>query len=436
MITTYQQALDYLYQFIDPARKPAATHSEATEQLQRVAALLERAGSPQNSLRCVVIAGTKGKGSTAAIIEAIARKAGYRTGLWTSPHLNSYRERIQVDRQPMSQAELVAAVQVLQPLVAEHSAEHGRPSTFDLGFLIALRHFVQHEVDLAILEIGLGGRFDSVNVVTPLVSVITSLSLDHTQFLGTTIAEIAWNKAGIMKPAVPAVMAPASPAAREVLLHEATVVGTPLFEATPNCVEGVILSTERRPYPVAAQPRLRGAFQQENARLALATALCLRDQDLQLPTEALTAGLASVEWPGRLEVVASQPTIVLDGAHNGDSAQKLAQALRDEFHFRRLILVLGVSRDKDLDAILAALVPQADALVFTRSIHPRAEADLDTLTMLVQPYLRGELWLTPDIPDALERARELAQAGDVICVTGSLFVVGAAREYFGLAISD
>jgi dihydrofolate synthase/folylpolyglutamate synthase len=188
------------------------------------------------------------------------------------------------------------------------------------------------------------------------------------------------------------------------------------------------------PYPVEPVPALRGAFQQENARLAVCTALRLCSRGLTISEEAMRRGLAAVQWPGRLEVAGEAPQIVLDGAHNGDSAHKLAAALRSEFPYRRLLLVLGMSHDKQLDAILEALVPHAHTLVLTRSRHPRAYSDLDKVAALAQPYLRGSLFMTSDIPEALEQAKALAQPDDLICVTGSLFVVGAAREALRLTM--
>lgn len=435
---TYQQALDYLYSFMDFERKPAATPAEAAFNLTRMRALLSAVGDPQDGLRSVVVAGTKGKGSTCALIESIARAAGYRCGLWSSPHLNSYRERIQINRQLISVADLVDAVERLRPVVANFdAAAYGSLTTFELGFAIALRFFAEQGVELAVLEVGLGGRYDAANVITPLVSVISSISYDHMNVLGNTLAEIADNKAGIMKPGVPAVTVPQAPEAATVLRQVARTVGAPLWIATESALSDDYGVLPAQPYPVAPQTeRLRGLFQRENARLALGAALLLREQGMQLPDSALAVGLANAEWPGRLELVAQQPWMVLDGAHNGDSAQKLVAALRAEFQFERLILVLGTSRDKDIPAIVAALVPPADQVILTNSHHPRAQTDLDQIAALAQPYLRNPVIMTPDVTRALARARTLARPNDLICVTGSLFVVGAAREALGLAVSD
>ncbi len=436
VLRTYQETLDFIYSFLDPARKPAASVDEAMANLRRMDALLALAGQPQAQMPAVVIAGTKGKGSTAAMIEAIVRASGLRVGLFTSPHLNSYRERIQVDRELISQGDLVALTEAVRPLlVAFDSQPNGRPSVFDVGLLLALCYFAAHKVDLAVLEVGMGGRFDAVNVITPLVSVISSLSYDHMSILGNDLAEIAWNKAGIIKPGVPVVTVPQVPPADAVLVDEAHTQGAPLWCAAPHGLVALPHNSVVRAYPVAPQSALRGGFQQENARLALGVALLLRDAGLQLPDEVLAQGLAKVRWPGRFELVPGTPPVLIDGAHNGDSARKLAEAISAEVPYSRMILVLGISRDKDIDTMAAALVARADALVLTRSSHLRA-MDLDRMVGAVGPYLRGALVVTSDVRAAIEAARGLAHPHDLIVVTGSLFVVAAARAALGLAVSD
>jgi dihydrofolate synthase / folylpolyglutamate synthase len=428
---TYQDALDYLYSFIDPARKAAASHEEAARNLERMAALLAAAGNPQAGTRAIVIAGTKGKGSTAALIEAMARASGMRVGLFTSPHLSSYRERIQVDRTLVTRAELLALVARLRPTIDAFAAgPHGRPTTFDLGLLLALHHFAACRTDLAILEVGLGGRFDSVNVVTPLVTAISSISYDHMAILGRTLAEIAWNKAGIIKPGVPVVSAPQADEAALVIAGEAAAQGAPLWRAEPTAL--IDAEGQAWPYPDLPPPALRGAVQRENARLALGVITLLRQAGLNLSDSALAGGMADISWPGRFELVAGPPPVLIDGAHNGDSAHKLAAAIAAELPHQRLILVLGTSRDKDIEAIVAALVPAAAAVVLTRSAHVRA-MDLDRIAAVVSPHLHGPLVLTPDVATAIATAQGMANPADLIVVTGSLFVVAAAREALGLA---
>jgi dihydrofolate synthase/folylpolyglutamate synthase len=434
---SYQDALDYIYSFVNPERRPAQSPAEAEVNLVRMRALLAAVGDPQAGMPAVVVAGTKGKGSTCAMIEAMARAAGLRTGLWTSPHLNSYRERMQVDRTLISQAELVDLVRRLRPAIdAFAQGEHGSPTTFDLGFALALSYFAERGVQLAVLEIGLGGTYDAVNVITPLVSVISAISYDHMAILGRTLPEIAANKAGIMKPGVPAVTVPQAPEAAAVVRETAERVGAPLWIAEADAIVQAVPPGSRGAYPVAATPgRLRGSFQHENARLAEAAALQLRAAGLPIDDAAIVAGLAAATWPGRFEYVPGAPAILIDGAHNDASAQRLAEAIRAELPYERLILVLGTSRDKDIDAIAAPLVPLADTVVLTRSGHPRA-MDIDRMQPVVTTYLQGELLISPTAASAIATARERASPADLIVLTGSLFLVGAAREALGLAVSD
>jgi dihydrofolate synthase/folylpolyglutamate synthase len=445
----YQDALDYLYSFLDTEQK--LPHKSIAFNLPRTVALLAALDEPQRAFRSVLIAGTKGKGSTAAFLEAILRQSGLRVALWTSPHLHSYRERIQIDREMISQAALIRAVAAIQPVVAAFDQlRYGAPTVFELGFAIALRYFAEQAVDLAVLEIGLGGRYDCANVVTPLLAIISSISYDHMQLLGEHLAQIAYEKAGIIKPGVPTITIPQHPDALHEIARVAAQVGAPLWIAadrtahaeTRSILAGDVCDAtlfdpfERYHGPSATA--LQGVFQRENARLATGAALLLRDGGLAITDAAIAAGLATARWPGRLEIVGDKPPIILDGAHNGDSARKLIQSLAETFPNRRLVLVLGTSHDKDIRRIVAELIPHAGALILTHSRHPRALIDLAELAATTAPLLRRDMHvpvvLTPDVPEALDQARALAGPDDVICVTGSLFVVAAAREALGLAL--
>lgn len=445
----YQQAIDYLYSFPDSEAKLPRTPAEFN--LPQTAALLRAFGEPQRALRCVVVAGTKGKGSTATLLESIARAAGLRTGLWTSPHLHSWRERVQVDRRLITQAEFIDAIEALAGRLAGFDrTQYGEPTIFQLGFALALRHFADRAVDLAILEVGLGGRFDSANIVTPLLSVIASISYDHMAILGHTLAAIASEKAGIMKPGVPAISVEQHPEAMQVIVGTAARVGAPLYIATEGVGSWELGAGVRTPTPNSQLPTpfnpydryrgphdtaLRGGFQRENARLATGAALLLRAAGLPFTDAAIAEGLARARWPGRMEVHDGAPPIVLDGAHNGDSAHKLMLALAEAFPGRPLVFVLGVTHGHSADHILAELLPRAAGVVLTRAAHPRAMTDLDVLAGLARPLLAAgaPLLCEPSIAVALDRARTLAAGNALICVTGSLFVVAGAREALGLA---
>ncbi len=436
-ITTYQAALDYIYSFIDPTRQGSPDPAIAARALARITALLEDAGNPHHQLRAVVVAGTKGKGSTCAMIEAMARAAGLKVGLWTSPHLSSYRERIQIDREPISQQTLIELVNAVQPLVEGFDeATYGRPSTFDIGFVMAMRHFVATQVDLAVVEVGLGGRYDAAATITPLVAVISSISYDHMAILGPTLRDIAYNKAGIIRAGQPAITVPQRAEAAAVFAAEAQTVGAPLWLAAEAAVEPWLANGPPLAYPAPPQPgKLHGAFQRENARLAMGAALLLRGQGIAIGDAAIRRGLAEAWWPGRFELIDGPPRILIDGAHNGDSAEKLWQAITQELPHRRLILILGASRDKDIAAIAAALAPHAAQIIITRASHPKA-MDLDRIAAEVEPFTTAPLQIVPVVAEALAAARSLAAPDDLICVTGSLFVAGAAREALGLAVAD
>jgi dihydrofolate synthase/folylpolyglutamate synthase len=440
----YQTALDYLYQFVQQTHANAAPHLN----LVRTQALLGALGNPQQHFPSVVVAGTKGKGSTSAMLEAITRAAGLRVGLWTSPHLHTYRERIQVNRQPISADELVGRVAAIKPLVDQLAqAPHGAPSTFAIGFAIALRHFADQHVDLAVLEVGVGGRYDSANVVDRLLSVITSISYDHTDILGNTLTEIASDKAGILQTGVPGVTIEQHPEAMTAIVRVAHEVGAPLFVVrdTSRAGEAIDLAglssatmldvSEHYHSPISTN--LKGTFQRQNARLVIGAALQLRERGLPIDDMAIAQGLQSARWPARLEIVDGAPPVVIDGAHNGDSAERLVESLHELYPGRGIVCVFGASRNKDLGRMLVVLASEVQAWVLTRSSHPRAMADLQALCRQVVEYLPpGEsttVLVEQEPSDALERARALAGPAGLVCVTGSLFVAAAAREALGLA---
>ena len=429
----YQAALDYLYSFINFENRMPPSRDYARLNHDRMRWFLAELGDPQLSWPSVVVAGTKGKGSTAAMIEAILRASGRRTGFYSSPHLHSWRERVQVDRELIARADVARLMDRLKPLVERLPAKLQRPTTFELATALAFVHFREAGVEVAVLEVGLGGRYDTVNVVTPLVSAITPISYDHMAVLGATLPEIASAKAGILKPGVPAVIAPQHPEARAVIVAEAGTA-TPLWQADPDSLRPLAnLMEAPRAYPLElkeAMLGLRGAHQVENARTACGAVMLLESRGLSVEPAAYARGLAGVRWPGRFEVVEGTPTVVIDGAMNGASAARLRESL-DHLHYRRLVLVLGTSQDKDMRAIAEQLVPGASAVVVTRSRHPRS-ADQETLAAAIEPLLRGALFITEDVPPAIDKARELAGADGLVCVAGSLFVAAAAREALGL----
>lgn len=439
----YQEALDYLYQFVHQSHQAASP----AQNLERTSALLALLGQPQQQVPTVVVAGTKGKGSTCAMIESICRAAGLRVGLWTSPHLHSYRERIQINRVLITEQELVERVVAIQPLVEQLAQTPvGAPATFAIGFCLALRYFADQQLDLAVIEVGLGGRYDSAAVLEPLVSVISSISYDHMDILGDTLTHIATDKAGILKAGSLGITTRQDPEAMQAIARVARSIGVELYVVnlsnTDQLPERAVPFEQPIKY-VKQQPALIGKFQQENAELAIATIRLLGQRGLSIPDAAIEAGLRAVAWPARFEEIPGTPPIVIDGAHNGDSSVRLLEALDERYPGQPITLLFGTSRNKDLERMLTALAPRIQHWVITRSTHPRAMGDLSGLRQQILDTI-GKVTPQHDVPvliesepeHALELACDLARTHNprgIVCVTGSLFVAAAAREVLGLA---
>ncbi len=431
-MTTYSEALDFLNQFINYERSMPNAYSPDTLNLDRVNALLDRLGRPDRAFRSIHIAGTKGKGSTAAMIESIVRAAGYRTGLYTSPHLHSFRERMRINGELISQADFVKAYEMVQV----HVNEVKGLTWFEVVTAIAFQAFADARINVGIIEVGLGGRFDATNVITPIVSVITSLSMDHMKLLGDTLEQISFEKAGIIKPGVPIVTASQRFMAMRVIERmakerEAQVIGVDkqvTYKITATSLDGqdFVFSSNDTNYPfpsIEAHIPLLGTHQVINATTAITAVRVAREQGLSIDDEAIKRGLAQVKWPGRLEILSREPLLIVDGAHNGDSAEKLVFTLREIFGDKKWTLIIGISADKDIPTILASLTSIAQRVIVTRARSIRA-ADLDSLADQVRHYN-----IEPSIANDVASAIELAlKDNDPILVTGSLFTVADARE--------
>jgi dihydrofolate synthase/folylpolyglutamate synthase len=437
MSLSFTEALGYLDRFINYERQPGVSYSRESFDLKGFEHFLARLDNPHRRLKTVVVAGTKGKGSTAAMIASIAQASGLKAGLYTSPHLCSIRERIRVDDTMISEEAFAALVAELMPHIeATGMADVRRYRTFfEILTAMALVHFQRMAVDLAVLEVGLGGRLDATNVATPLVSVITSISLDHTEVLGDTISKIAREKAGIIKPYGLAVVAPQQQdalvvirevcAAQQARLHE---VGTGWRWQPQSCdwARSVFdLQGGERSYAALEIP-LAGPHQMVNAATAIATAEQLQGQGLPVSVDGIRQGLRQVRWEGRLETVSRQPWVVLDGAHNRDSARCLGEALRTCFQYRRLILVLGISANKNLEGIIEELAPMATITVATRAMVPRA-ASAQRVASLAEKW-SDQVIAEEDPERALAQALAETQADDLLLVTGSLYLVGDAKR--------
>lgn len=413
--------------------------------LSRVELLLEALGNPQSGQRIVHVAGSKGKGSTSAMIAAIARAGGYRVGLYTSPHLHSFRERIAIDGSLISETGFAAATWRAAAAAETIEAAHpdiGQITTFELLTAMALDEFHRAGCQLTVLEVGLGGTFDATNVVTPIVSVITTLDLEHTAVLGPTLADIARAKAGIIKPGVPVVIA-AQPDG--VIPH---LTGIAQSHQSPMAIAGADWTWQGTwrafdatgPWGTYRDLRtaLPGGYQVINATTAIAAAWHLDQAGMAIPEAAVRTGLAEVSLPGRFEQVPGPGgiTILLDGAHSPAAARALARAIEEEFSGQTTVVVLGTSADKDVAAIGRALAPVTRRVIATQSSNPRSAPPAQVLAGLSGLDVPFDVTGEPDLATAIDHAVTAAGDGGVVVVTGSLFTVADAREALGLGTPD
>ena len=430
---TYPEALDYLNSFVNYEQKNKYDYAKSF-RLKRMRKLTRLLGNPHKDIKSIHIAGSKGKGSTSAIVHSILKAAGYKTGLYTSPHLVSFRERIRVNDELISEDDLSRLLENVKSVI--DTMKDDMPSFFEVYTAVAYMYFKEKEVDFAVYEVGLGGRLDATNVIKPLVSAITPISYEHTDKLGDTLGQIAAEKAGIIKEDSICVSAPqekealeAIAAACELRAAKLVLVGRDLS------FEGVSADHERQIFNVRGllneylklETSLLGEHQLVNAATAIGIAEVLSFYGADIPSGAIREGLAAARWAGRLEVVSKEPLVVFDGAHNRASANALARAIRRIFRYRKLILVLGVSKDKDIKGILDELLPLADSVILTKSNVP----DRALAPGVIQGLIKDkDMSITQDVENAVRTACSKAYHQDLILITGSLFVVGEARRIF------
>jgi dihydrofolate synthase/folylpolyglutamate synthase len=432
----YRQALEYLLRFADYERLP---RSGIVWDLRRVERLLARLGNPQYNARTVHVAGTKGKGSTSAMIASILKSAGYRTGLYTSPHLLSFTERIQVDGKPIAEENWAWLTEQLRPHVeAENKiGDLGELTTFEILTAMAFLCFRQVKADYQVVEVGLGGRLDATNVVRPQVCVITSVSYDHMDVLGDTLAKITGEKAGIIKAGAVVVSAPQFPEAMEVIERVGREKGVRLIKVGEDITwEKGEFDAEGQHFHLKGLKReydlwipLLGEHQMENAANAVAAAELLEDMGARIPLEDIVDGLAKVRWPGRLQVLGREPWVIVDGAHNAYSMLRLGEALEHYFKYEKAKLILGFGGDKDIGGMAREATAITGDIVLVASRHPRAVK----AEVLVAEFEKHGV--TPRVAATVKEAISLAmdEAGhnDLVCAAGSIFVIAEVMEYFG-----
>jgi dihydrofolate synthase / folylpolyglutamate synthase len=436
------------YQEIVRALLQRTPESKISPTLDRVADLVELLGSPQHNFRVIHVAGTNGKTSTARMIESLLRSFGIRTGLFTSPHLTDLRERICLDGEPISMKRFFAAAAELDPYLAVIDERLTADGESPLGFFevmtaLAFVAFADTPIDVAVVEVGMGGRWDATNVVAPEVVVITPISIDHAEYLGGTLAEIAAEKAGTIKAGVSLVVAPQEPSAAQVIEEAAAMAAATVWYGADFGVErqiavgGQVLEIfgAGGQYEDVFLP-LYGAHQGVNAAVAVAAVELFLGGGRALNSENIRSALASVASPGRLEVVRRTPTVIVDAAHNPGGAAALAAAVAESFAFSRLAGVVGVLADKDARGILAELEPILDVVVLTKSGSPRSLDPVELLPIAVEIFGVDRVRVAERLDDALaaaiadsEAGADLGTAG--VLVTGSITLVGEARLLLG-----
>ncbi len=439
----YQSALDYLYSFVDYSMTRALRYSPDKFDLGRMRVLMDDLGNPQKDYPILHVAGTKGKGSTAALCANALKVAGYQTGLYTSPHLEDFTERIQLNGQAIAPSELVDLVEYIKPHVARIPAL----TTFEITTALAFTSFSRQHTDVLVAEVGLGGRLDATNIITPVISIITSLSLDHMNVLGNSLAEIAGEKCGIIKHGIPVVSSPQQPEALAVIEDHARKKDSPLvlvgrdilFEPVAHSLDKQSLRIWKEKAEEGASEGdhashevfeipLLGSHQMDNAATAYAALELCNRIAMPVPLEAIQEGFRSVEWQGRFDILSKEPFIVIDSAHNLDSASRLRQTLDDYLPDKTVQLIFGASEDKDVSGILKELAPRVRKVYATRSEHPRA---LDPQLIAEQcRMLKLDVIVMDSVERSLERACQETGVGSVILATGSIFIAAAVKMIY------
>ena len=461
---TYPQVIRYLDSFIDYEKIPQYPYKQSLK-LERIRGFLDAVARPQDSLKCIHIAGTKGKGSTSVFIAYILRVNGYKVGLYTSPHLFDFRERIRIlnpisDKRKaksefegmISEEDLSALVERLKPDIERFNARsnYGALSFFEVFTTLAFLHFKEKGTDFAVLETGLGGKLDATNVVNPLVCAITPISYEHRQMLGSTLTEIASEKAGIIKshtltgtgksyPSI-VITAPQEKEAMKIIRDRCRGQNATLYEAGKDIYFEALESNEgSQRFNVKGlfgdfkdlRITLMGRHQLSNATTALGVIAALNKfYQVHANVNAIRKGLYNTVWPGRFEIISKEPLVVLDGAQNEASARALKDAIKEKFPSKRIILILGVSQDKDIKGICQQLIPISDQVILTKAANPRA-ATAQYLKFEAKFFMsQDKIYLTDSVSEAVERARKTAEKDNLILITGSLFVVAEARPLF------
>jgi dihydrofolate synthase/folylpolyglutamate synthase len=439
---TYEQAIQYLFDKTDYERQQKLRYNVTTFDLERMNKLLKGLGNPHKKTKSVHIAGTKGKGSTATMLAKMMEANGYKVGLYTSPHVTTLHERIVINSKMISKKEMLDLMNRTQPVIEKLLISNEGPTFFEIMTALAFLHFADHEVDLAVIETGLGGRLDSTNVILPKLIGITSISIDHQNLLGPTIDCIAREKAGVMKKGVPVVTVPQDVSAMRVLKKHAMAQKAPLvvtgkdidfsyrFESSREFGPHtrICLTTPSSRFEHLRVP-LPGEHQAINCGLALAMLDQLKNQGYAIDDQKAVSGLREVKLAGRMEMVSQDPRILVDAAHNAASIRALVQAIGQHVPYDSMIIIFGCNNDKDVRGMLTELQYGADKVIFTRSNSPKAVFPSDLAEVYTE--LCGKMCQTAlSLKEAIRVARSAVTREDLICVTGSFYLVGQTKQMF------
>ena len=434
----YQQALDYIYSFIDYSLTRNLRYSAEKFNLDRMVAFMRLLGNPQNDYKVIHVAGTKGKGSTSAMLNSILTNAGYKTGFYSSPHMLDFNERIRVGDQLVSNRQLVDLVSAVKPYVPQVKDL----TTFEIVTGMAFLFFSQQKVDFAVIEVGMGGRLDATNIVHPLISIITSISHDHMKVLGSTLTKIAAEKAGIINPGVPVVISSQKRSAGEVILAAADEKGSRALQSDRifrierggHSLEGQYFQFTpytdnplgiEQPSPMFFMP-LIGDHQLENARTAYTALQVIKSKEVSISEKNIKEGFQKINWPGRMEIISRDPLIIVDGAHNRDSFRKFRKTIDTYLPDMKKLLIFGASEDKEVELMLGRVQSTIDELIITKAQHPRALEGEAIASKAKKMNIKYRV--TNCVEDALETALNEADEQTVILAAGSIFIAGAVKN--------
>lgn len=426
---TFKEAIDWLYSFQKFGIKPG---------LERITYITKRLGNPQDKYKIIHVGGTNGKGSVCRYLESILEQNSCKVGVYTSPHIQEITERVTINKKQISKIELISVAEVVKPIVDEMIKNSDIPTFFEVFTAMAFQLFSEKNIDFAIIEVGLGGRFDATNIVKPRVSVITNISLEHQNILGDKIEDIAFEKAGIIKQNIPVVTAVKDNAFEvidEVAEQKNSVINkidASNWKRINNDELGqeFFISGFLNDYTV--QTSVLGGFQGENIALAIGAVEFLIQSGFDISFDVIVDGIKKTLNPGRTEIVSRNPMMLLDGAHNPGGINVLVETIKNDFEYNRLILVIGILSDKNIKEILKTIVPIGDSIVLTKSKNLRACEPIDLKNKIEELGLHKPIVIKDDVVTAVRYAKSVAKKDDLICITGSLFTVGEARDLLAL----